>query len=160
MRIYNRTRKALLTAIAVSVLALGAAPFTFGSASAQDAVAFVKYSEEVRLDFLGSDNSQVVLKSSNICGGSGCAMLKAINECMGPAKAAVQTQGAGRDMDEMIETFNLPEDLKAKIRDAVAKDIAGRGDGPNQITVPITDESDFVALLKLIDFAIATGKGA
>ena len=164
MRTFRKTQRTFLTAAVVSVLALGMTAGTNVNAAEptiEVARQFLADLEDTRDAFLGSDVPDVVLTASNICssdGGSGCEYLATVTGAMPAVVNAARSQGAGKDLDEMIETFDLPTDVRANITAAISEDMEGIGAGRDQITVTIGDEFDFVALLHMLDFAIESAK--
>ncbi|MCZ6764414.1 MAG: hypothetical protein O7C63_05705 [Alphaproteobacteria bacterium] len=168
MRTFKTTQRTLMTAATVSlvsVLALGSIAGISGANAAEPTIAvarqFLADLEENRFAFLGSDVPEVVLTASNICssdGGNGCQYLAVVTRAMPDAVNAARSQGEGKDLDEMIDSFDLPANIRTVIAEAVSSDMEGVGRGANEITVSIGDEFDFVALLTMLDFAINSTK--
>ena len=161
MQMSKIAQRAFKAAAVVSVLTL-ASSLTIGTATAAEptvdtARQFLADLEENRFAFLGADNPDIVLTASDICssdGGNGCQYLAVVNTAMPEVVTAARAQGAGQDLNEMIESFDLPNNVRAVIRTAVTEDMSGVADGEAQVTVSISDEFEFVALLHMLDFAI------
>ena len=159
------THRTFFAAAIASVLVLGSITMNVGAAAAEvtldGAKAFLVNLEKNRDAFLETEVPDVVLKGTNVCtsdGGSGCKYLAVLTGSMSNAVRAARSQGGGLDDGEITEVFKLPNDIRAGIAAAVDEDLSGAGSGAEQITVSISDEFAYAALLGMLDFAIQSTK--
>ena len=159
------THRTFFAGAVAAVLVLGSMTMNAGAAAAEvtldGAKAFLVNLEKNRDAFLETEVPDVVLKGTDVCtsdGGSGCKYLAVLTGSMSNAVKAARRQSDGLDEGEIIDVYELPNDIRAGIAAAVDEDLSGEGSGEDRITVSISDEFVYAALLGMLDFAIQSTK--
>lgn len=162
---FNTTHLNLVAAAVASVFILGSTTLMSGAAAAEAtldvAEQYLTDLEDTRVAVLGAEEANIRLTGSDICradGGSGCKVLSIVDSAMSDAVDAARSQGSGLEIDARIESFELPRAIRSGLEAAVNEDITGEASGASAITLSIDDETDFVAVMGMLNFAIETAQ--
>ncbi len=162
---FNTTHLNFVVAAVASVLILGSTTMMSSAAAAEPtldgAEKYLTDLEEARVAVLGAEDADIRLTGSAICtsdGGSGCKILSVVDSAMADAVDAAGSQGSGLEIDQRIESMELPRNIRSGLEAAVNEDLTGEASGANSVTLSIEDETDFVAVMAMLDFAIESAK--